>query len=675
MEIDEILSSFYGIITDGLSRYCPITRVAVGKFNHLNTRALRNLKHRQKKAHKNYILSNRSEESYAAFSQIRGEFNKLRANLLRDEIYKTECALKSNPKRFFKFVNDRRKTNAYSSAMILRDKQASGLNNIVNLFADAFGDVYTAHNEYEEDSSPHPGAVIPSLSLPKLRITPDDISTALVRLNDSLDRGPDELPPYFLRRCADSLAVPLCLIFNKSLENSIFLSQWKLSYIRPLFKSGNRTDVSNYRGIARLSFIPKLFEALVCDHISFFIKCIIPMSQHGFVKGRSTTTNLLQFTTFIMEGLGSGAQIDSFYADFSKAFDRIDHSCLREKLNRLGFPTHWIQWISSYLEKRKQRVRIGNIFCGEVLSGVPQGSHLGPVLFVLYAHDIENYVNNSSCLLYADDCKLYRIISSRDDCVKLQEDISAIHQWARANGLQLNVKKCHIFSFSRTQNPISFQYSIGNDSLPRPESISDLGVTFDSRATFIPHINKLIAKTMARLGFILRSSRQFRDPYTIKSLYCSLVRSMLEYASIIWSPSYAIHIRRIESVQRRFLLFALRNIFRNVPRQSLPSYMDRLQLLSMDTLFTRRVACDLVFAFKIIQGLIDLPEILGRINFNTRINPRRQDNIIYLQTLRTNYERHQPFYRMCNTFNKFSAELDFDAPVQRVRKTVPNTLY
>lgn len=287
---------------------------------------------------------------------------------------------------------------------------------------------------------------------------------------------------------------------------------------------------------------------------------------------------------------------------------------------------------------------------------------------------VETYVNNSSCLLYADDCKLYRIISSRDDCVKLQEDISAIHQWARANGLQLNVKKCHIFSFSRTQNPISFQYSIGNDSLPRPESISDLGVTFDSRATFIPHINKLIAKTMARLGFILRSSRQFRDPYTIKSLYCSLVRSMLEYASIIWSPSYAIHIRRIESVQRRFLLFALRNIFRNVPRQSLPSYMDRLQLLSMDTLFTRRVACDLVFAFKIIQGLIDLPEILGRINFNTKINPRRQDNIIYLQTLRTNYERHQPFYRMCNTFNKFSAELDFDAPVQRVRKTVPNTL-
>lgn len=297
--------------------------------------------------------------------------------------------------------------------------------------------------------------------------------------------------------------------------------------------------MSNYRGIAKLSFVPKLFESLICEHISFFTKSLIPFTQHGFTKGRSTTTNLLEFTAHTLNAMEMGKQVDTFYADFSKAFDRIDHVLLCGKLTNLGFPSFWVEWIYSYLTHRKQRVMIDGISLREieVPSGVPQGSHLGPLI-----SDIGMYVRQSQLLLYADDCQLYRNITSLSDCVELQNDISNINLWATKNHLQLNIKKCHICSFHRSKNHIKFQYSIVNDILERPELISDLGVTFDPKISLIPHINKLIAKARSRLGFVIRCSRLFRDLYTSKSLYCALIRSVLEYASIIWSPSYAIHI-------------------------------------------------------------------------------------------------------------------------------------
>lgn len=390
------------------------------------------------------------------------------------------------------------------------------------------------------------------------------------------------------------------------------------------------------------------------------------------MKGRSTTTNLLEFTTNVAYSLEKGQQIDTFYADFSKAFDRIDHNLLSQKLSNFGFPSFWVDWIRSYLMGRKQRVIIDGQTSREieVLSGVPQGSHLGPLLFVIFISDIGLYVKNSRILLYADDCKLSKTISSLADCAALQDDISGICRWSSLNNLQLNIKKCNIYSFYRIRNSFMYDYKIDDVVLSRPDLISDLGVIYDTKISFIPHINALIAKARSRMGFVIRSSRQFKDPYTLKTLYCSLIRSVLEYGSIIWSPSYAIHITRIESVQKRFLLFTLRNIFRDTPRFELPSYMDRLRLISLETLHSRRVSADLVFICKLIQGLIDLPEILARINFNTRINHRRQDNLIYLPMRRTNYGQQQPFYRMCSTLNRYSSDFDFHSSAQNIRKIV-----
>lgn len=670
-DINENVHQLNNALSAGINQFVPRIR-RNKRTKSIESRALNNLKHRQKNAHRRYIDSNRSDESYAAFYQIRREYNHLKNAILQAEIAHTESALKSNPKRFFNFVNERRKTKSFPSVMNFNAKTASNLKEIVNLYADFFGSVYTSHCE----NVTLPTSINTSLFLPKLVFSEIDIRLSLEKLPESLDRGSDEIPAIFLKQCAHSLAMPLCYIFNKSLEQSTFPTCWKISNIKPLFKSGSRSDVSNYRGIAKLSFVPKLFESMVCDHITFFTKSLIPLNQHGFVKGRSTSSNLLEFTTNVANSLERSQQMDTFYADFSKAFDRIDHNLLSQKLLDFGFPSFWVDWIRSYLMGRKQRVIIDGFTSREieVLSGVPQGSHLGPLLFVIFISDIGLYVKNSQILLYADDCKLFKTISSHTDCVALQDDITEIYRWATLNNLQLNIKKCNIFSFYRIRNVFMHDYTIGEDVLLRPDVISDLGVIFDTKISFNPHINSLIAKARSRMGFVIRSSRQFKDPYTLKALYCSLIRSVLEYGSIIWSPSYAIHIKRIESVQKRFLLFTLRNIFRNTARFDLPPYMDRLQLISLETLYSRRVSADLVFICKLIQGSIDLPETLALINFNARINHRRQDNLIYLPTRRTNYGQQQPFYRMCSTFNRYSSDFDFHTNTQKIRKIVSSSL-
>lgn len=257
-------------------------------------------------------------------------------------------------------------------------------------------------------------------------------------------------------------------------------------------------------------------------------------------------------------------------------------------------------------------------------------------------------------------------IHSLDDCLLLQADIHLLVEWCTANGLPLNEKKCQVLSFHRTKSVITFDYEILGNKLSRPIEIRDLGVIFDPTLSFTRHIDTIIGKSMALMGFVIRSSKEFIDPYTTKSLYCSIVRSTLEYASVLWAPSYPIHIKRIESIQKRFLLFALRSMFPPRDFESLPPYVDRLQLLNLPRLATRRMAADLVFFYKILVGEIDSQSILSRINLNVGINRRLQNNLIYTHFYNTNYGMHQPLGRMERSFNNVR-DLDFNMSVSRVR--------
>lgn len=347
------------------------------------------------------------------YSELRLEFKTV-AKLCYDAyIEKIANNLKSNPKSFFEYVNQKRKVKNIPSVMTFNDITLKDLKDIVSKFADFFESVYEPHDQLEGD---HTSAYLVdwpnTFDIPNITI--DEVANVLNHIDTNTGPGPDGIPPSLLKACSSSFAIPLNIIFNRSLLSAVFPRIWKESFIRPIFKGGHRSHIKNYRGIAKLSIIPKAFEKIVTDKLFEFISPSISIYQHGFVKGRSTVTNLATFTSSVTCSLENGSQTDCIYTDFSKAFDKINHSILLRKLQKQGCSNDFCDWTASYLNARKQFVKIGSSSsrCFTASSGVPQGSHLGPILFIIFIDDITTIIKHSLSLLYADDLKLYKAINT-----------------------------------------------------------------------------------------------------------------------------------------------------------------------------------------------------------------------------------------------------------------------
>lgn len=266
-------------------------------------------------------------------------------------------------------------------------------------------------------------------------------------------------------------------------------------------KKGDKRNIDNYRGISALCATSKLFELVVLDPIFSHCKNLIVDSQHGFLPGRSTTTNLLDFTSYILDGMSKGVQTDAIYTDLSAAFDKLDHNIAVAKLERMGFSGSLLMWFRSYLTGRSLCVKIGDLlsFWFSAYSGIAQGSHLGPLVFLMYFND-SSFALPSLCLSYADDLKMFFRILSIDDAQLLQTALSTFADWCCTNRMILNPKKCCVVSFSRKKNPITFNYRLHNEAVPRESCVKDLGVLLDSEMTFKHHVSYIVDKA-SRLHF------------------------------------------------------------------------------------------------------------------------------------------------------------------------------
>ena len=325
-------------------------------------------------------------------------------------------------------------------------------------------------------------------------------------------------------------------------------------------------------------------------------------------------------------------------------------------------------WLKSYLTNRQQIVR----FKGKkskpinITSGVPQGSHPGPLLFILFVNDISLILKNVKFLIYADDMKLYLEIRNEEDVQMFQEEINIFSIWCQKSLLKLNVQKCKSIAFTRKRNTPDIIISLGNEEVEKCEIIRDLGVVLDTKLSFIDHYNTIISRANNMLGFIKRFSYNFHDPYTIKTLYIAYVRSILEYCSIVWSPYSITHEERIESVQKQFLLFALRKL--GWTRFPLPSYKARCMLINIQTLKERREFAMISFINDLVSHRIDSAELLSKLNFYIPSRPLRNRNIFIANNHRTNYAKFGPLNRMMISFNKHSEAIDFTLTKDKLRK-------
>lgn len=528
-------------------------------------------------------------------------------------------------------------------------------NLIVNAFADYFSSVYLDSHLHAKAGNPEYSA---GSDVSISHISEKDVYSTLKNFKNSFTMGPDSIPSFLLRDCATVFVQPLVYLYNLIIKTSIFPVLWKTATICPLFKKGDKADVTNYRPISLLSNFAKAFESILYKYIYMDVKMYISPSQHGFMKKRSTITNLVCFTQFTCEAIDSKQQVDTVYLDFWKAFDQIDHNILLQKLHYFGFSDSLIKLFQSYLVDRVQYVQYRcykskNIVPG---SGVPQGSNLGPLLFLLFVNDITEVIS-SNYLLFADDLKIYRIINSPCDSIAFQNDLNNVYQWCLQNRLFLNIAKCLIVTYTRKFSPMHYQYSINNVKLQRKSSILDLGVLFDSAFTFTSHMENMICKAYKTLGFIFRNSKEFKDIRTLKLLFFGLVRSTLEYGSIIWHSVYHVHVNNIESVQRVFLKFLAFREDRIYPVRGHPQsqLLNRFNIISLNT---RRLISGVRFLLNLINYEIDSMWLLRKINFLTPRYNARQSDMFYCPSCKSNLLQRSPIVVMCRVFNKISQNCD-----------------
>lgn len=621
------------------------------------TPGLKKLKNLRNKFYKVYKSTN-SDESKQMHEHYSREFAFLNKFLYKQYIINFESKINNNPKSFWKFIRSKQRCSDYPSAMFFGDINANTPEDQANLFANFFKSNFQVIDSNAVDQNLL-NTVHSVIDLGLLQLTESEIESGLMNLKDSAKNDIDGFAPIFLKKCSFSLTFPLQYIFNYSLKEGMFLDCWKVSSITPIHKSGSRANISNYRPISKLANVSKIFEHLVFDRISAITYKFLSESQHGFMKNRSTISNLLVFTNFCLNSFETGSQVDTIYFDFCKAFDKVSHFILLLKLAKMGFHSSILKWLESYLANRQCFVSINNAKSNSYIasSGIPQGSVLGPLLFILFLNDIVSCFESSKCLIYADDIKIFLNVKNISNVNSLQMDINRLCSWCVSNHLPLNISKCFHISFGRRFNMLNSIYYINNQQLLNVDSILDLGVVFDNKLTFQLHIDFIMPKAYSMLAFVKRNSKEFTNPYTRKLLYVTFVRSKLEYGSIIWNPLYDVHSSRIERLQKKFLKFALVSVPFGSP---LPTYEARCRLIHLETLKNRRSKCSVLFIYKLINGFIDCSSLLSLIGFNIPVRSLRYNAYFYIPFHRSNYSSFEPVLRSLKEFNNINKQCNLD---------------
>ena len=341
---------------------------------------------------------------------------------------------------------------------------------------------------------------------------------------------PDGVPDIFYRNTALFLALPLSLIFARSLSEAKPPDLWKCSIFAPVFKKGERSDVSNYRPIALTCISCKIFEKIIKEDMLSFLLAnnLLSQRQYGFLPGRSTTTQLISTVNAWAINLNNRTRTDVIYVDFAKAFDVVDLNKLKFKLSLYGFGGVPLDWCGNFLHERKFCVKVGQYLSPSSMasSGVPQGCVLGPIFFLLYIDDLllELETTEVSCFLFADDLKLFRGITCPADVASLQTALDRLHAWSEEWSLDISFQKCSVVQIG---NPSDSTYTIDGTILHTNRTQRDLGVVVSGDLRFGEHISEICIKANRISNLILRTFDTLSYAPYIR-LFCSVARPILE---------------------------------------------------------------------------------------------------------------------------------------------------
>ena len=378
----------------------------------------------------------------------------------------------------------------------------------------------------------------PTNTIEMITITPKDVEDTLKCLNPNKAYGPDGISPKMLKEGGPSLVNILTQIFNLSLSKGIFPSSWKLANVCPIYKKAEEFVTKNYRPISLLSTIAKVFEKVVFKHLFNFFRTNFTISlwQSGFLPGHSTVTQLIEIYDEFCKAVDQGKEIRVVLLDISKAFDRVWHAGLLNKLKGAGIRGRLLSWLKSYLTDRQQRVTINGAKSpwGKILAGVPQGSVLGPLLFLIFINDITHIITRCKIRLFADDtCLFVEVDEPAEAAAILNENLQKIQEWANKWLVSFSPPKTKEMLITNKAPHDHPPLMLNNEQITRVKHHKHLGVYLSDNLSWKKHAEETASKANRCLG-ILRPLKFILDRASLETLYKSFIRPVLEYADIVW---------------------------------------------------------------------------------------------------------------------------------------------
>ena len=649
----------YEVFTETLSTLCDkyIPTKTVGSENKYKKSYDKDTVRAIKKKHRAWqrYMETRSGQKYIEYVRQRNKVSKLTKKAQRDYEKAIAQDVKNNPKKFWKYVKTKTKSPCNIPDLYLQeDDLDKGLATEDKDKADVLADFYSSVFTKEPSGAiPNPKPQHITSVLHKSIFTEEKIKKKLLALKTTKSPGPDKIHPRVLKEVATAIAKPLYWIFSSTMEKRKLPTIWKRANVSPIFKKGNRQLASNYRPVSLTCILCKLQESMIRDDIIAHMNAngLISNKQFGFISGRSTILQLLHVVEEWTDILDSGGTIDVCYMHFMKAFDKVPHRRLLEKVKSYGIDGDILAWIKSFLEDRKQCVVVNGKHSSwrEVTSGIPQGSVLGPLLFVLYINDLPDTAI-SQVFLFADDTKLYRQIRNDSDHKIFQDDISKLQSWTDDWLLKFHPDKCKILGVGKKE--LTHQYYMTKDdhsrvALSRVQDEKDVGVTFDEDMTFRKDISTRAIKANSIMG-IIRRTYTYLDPQSFKLLFKSLVRPHLEYGAPIWNPRPKRDITELEKGQRRAT--------RQVPQLKGLSYEDRLRKLQLPTLRYRRLRGGMIETYKLLHDIYDpiLPKLLDPVEKSKTRGHRLK---LPKKSAKNNIKGHVFSHRIVNDWNSLPEDV------------------
>ena len=514
--------------------------------------------------------------------------------------------IKTNPKHFYSFARKHQIIKGGIGPLKVNDKLITSPQEICENLSAQYSSVYSQPDPSNAITDPISFFTLDNPDIPSLldiEFSEQMIEEEIASLKNHSAPGPDHFPVLLLKTYKKELSKPIYMMWRESLDNHDIDPLLLHAIVCPVQKPGSETyHAKSYRPISLTSHIIKIFEKIVRKAIISHLvnNNLLPTNQHGFLQGRSTLSQLLNQVETITRILESGNDLDSVYLDFAKAFDKVDHTLLYKKLKSMRIGGKVGVWLHTFLSNRTQQVSANGAISAPspVLSGVPQGTVLGPILFIIMISDLDSNLQKAFAALFADDSRISSIVASEEDSQNFQQELNrAIYPWATENKAVFNGDKFEHIHFGNKLDDIPrYQDPNGNHISIKPQ-IKDLGVLISNDLSWSPQVDKVISDCRKQAAWILRTFSK-RDMTTMRTLWISLLRPIVDYCSPLWSPkptNYGI-IDRLEGTLRSFT--------KHVDGLHDYTYSERLKAMNLQSVQRRHERYKIIYIYKIKEGLV-----------------------------------------------------------------------